>query len=111
MPQFIFTYHGGKKPETPAEGQEGMKKWQEWAANLGNALVNPGTPVGITKVTADGVSSQPSSHPIMGFSILEAEDMDSALGLLKDCPHIHMMGGSLEISEMMNCPNADSDHA
>jgi len=25
MPQFIFTYHCGKKPETPKEGQKGMK--------------------------------------------------------------------------------------
>ena len=108
MPQFIFTYHGGKKPETPEEGQEGMKKWQEWAASLGEALVNPGTPVSVTKVlTADGISSQPSSHSIMGFSILEAENMDSALGLLKNCPHIHMMGGSLEVSEMMKMPECE----
>lgn len=105
MAQFIFTYHGGKKPETPEEGAEGMKQWKAWVAGLGEALVNPGTPVGITKVlTASGVSEDPSPHPIMGFSILEAEDMDAALERLKDCPHLHLFEGTVEVSQMMQMP-------
>lgn len=105
MPQFIFTYHGGKKSETPEEGQKSMEQWFAWAANLGAALVNLGTPIGITKVlTAEGISSSPSPHPIMGFSILEATNMDEALKLLSDCPHL-TYGGTLEISEMMPMPN------
>lgn len=68
MPEFIITYHGGKKPETKEEGMEGMEKWKAWAAGLGAALTNPGTPVGVTKVlTADGVSGDPSPHPLMGY--------------------------------------------
>lgn len=106
MPQFIFTYHGGKKPETQEEGQKGMEAWKVWSTSLGSALVNPGTPVGMTKVLqADGVSSDPSPHPLMGFSILEAENMDAALKLLKDCPHLHMFEGTLEVSEMMQMPD------
>lgn len=104
MPQFLFTYHGGRKPETPEEGQEGMLKWKAWAESLGAALVNPGTPVGKTHVlTADGVSDAPSSNPIMGFSILEATDLDAAISTLKDCPHFEF-GGTLEVSEMMQMP-------
>lgn len=105
MPQFLFTYHGGRKPETPEEGQKGMNAWKKWVANLGEALINPGTPVGKTKVlTKNGVSADPSPHPIMGFSIVEADNMEAALDLLKDCPHLHMMDGTLEISEMMQMP-------
>jgi len=105
MSQFIFTYHGGKKPDTPEAGKEGMEKWKEWTAGLGAALVNPGTPVGVTKVlTKYGVSNEPSSHPIMGFSIIEADNMDAALELLKDCPHISIFEGTLEVSEMMEMP-------
>ena len=104
MPEFMFTYHGGRKPETPEDGAEGMAKWKAWAAGLGAALINPGTPVGITKVlTADGVSDARPQNPIMGFSIIEAVDMDAAVELLKDCPHFEM-GGTLEISEMMQMP-------
>ncbi len=104
MTQFHFTYHGGRKPETPEEGQQAMQKWTSWAETLGAALINPGTPVGLTHVlTADGVSSDPSPHPIKGFSIIEADDLDAAIDLLKNCPHFEF-GGTLEISEMMQMP-------
>ncbi len=106
MPQFIFTYHGGNKPDTPEAGKEAMEKWKEWAAGLGSALINPGTPVGVSKVlTKDGASNEDSPNPIMGFSILEAETMNAALELLSDCPHIHMFEGTLEVSEMMEMPS------
>ena len=82
-----------------------MEKWKAWAASLGAALINPGTPVGVTKVlTADGVSGNPSPHPIAGFSMIKAENMDAALELLKNCPHLHMFHGTLEVSEMMQMP-------
>ena len=105
MPQYIFTYHGGKQPATQEEGQKSMEEWKDWAANLGPALVNPGTPVGITRVlTKDGVSENPSPHPIMGFSILQADSMEAALELLRDCPHF-IYEGTLEVSEMMEMPS------
>nr|WP_319392700.1 hypothetical protein [uncultured Desulfobacter sp.] len=44
MAQFIFTYHGGKKPDTPEDGQKGMAAGKEWEASLGSTLINPGTP-------------------------------------------------------------------
>ncbi len=104
MPEFIFTYHGGEMPDTPEAGAEGMAKWLAWAETLGSTLVNPGTPVGVTRVlTPDGVSGEPSPHPIMGFSILEAESMEAAMELLKDCPHLEY-GGTLEVSEMLPMP-------
>lgn len=104
MAEFILTYHGGIKPETPEERSEAMEKWKAWAATLDSALINPGTPVGITKViTPEGVSQNPSPHPIMGFSMIEAEDMDRALSLLSDCPHFEY-GGTIEVSEMKEMP-------
>lgn len=108
MPEFIFTYHGGKMPETPEEGAEGMAKWQAWADSLGSTLINPGTPVGVTRVlTPDGVSAESASNPIMGFSIIEAENMEAALALLKECPHLEY-GGTLEVSEMLPIPGGGS---
>jgi hypothetical protein len=98
MPEFIM-------PDTPELGAEGMAKWLTWAETLGSAMVNPGTPVGITRVlTPHGVSDKPSPHPIMGFSILEAETMEAAMALLKDCPHLEY-GGTLEVSEMLPMPS------
>ena len=89
-------------PDTPEAGAEGMAKWKAWAAGLGAALTTPGAPVGKTSVlTADGVSGDPSPNPMMGFSIVEADDMDAALALLKDCPHLDY-GGTLEVSPLVS---------
>ncbi len=105
MPEFIVTYHGGKKPETPEEGQKGMADWKAWAASLGAALTNPGTPVGLTQtLTKDGISSDRPPNPLMGFSIVKADNMDAAIKLLEDCPHLHYFEGTLEVSEMMEMP-------
>jgi hypothetical protein len=105
MAEFIFTYHGGTKPETQEDGMKCMEEWKTWAVSLGTALTNPGTPVGVTKVlTAEGVSNDVAQNPVMGFSIIEAANMEAALELLKDCPHFDL-GGTLEISEMMQMPS------
>jgi len=45
MPNYIIAYHGGKKPESPEEGAKQMEKWKAWVGGLGDAVVNPGTPL------------------------------------------------------------------
>jgi hypothetical protein len=87
-----------QSPSSPEEDPSNGFTQGGWAANLG-------TPVGITKVlTKDGVSENPSPHPIMGFSILEADSMEAALDLLRDCPHFKYEG-TLEVSEIMQMPS------
>ncbi len=101
MPEYIVSYHGGEQPKTPEEGAGHMKKWMAWVQGCGDAMVNPGTPVGKTKViTATGVSSEGSANPMSGFSVVKADDMDGAIELAKGCPVLDI-GGTLEVSEMM----------
>ncbi|OUR96809.1 hypothetical protein A9Q84_10740 [Halobacteriovorax marinus] len=101
MTEFVFTYHGGQKPSTPEEASESMKKWQLWAARLGDALINPGHMAMDTIVLGENDSkNQPSSNPISGFSIIKAENKEAALELLKSCPHL-VHGGTLEVSELI----------
>ncbi|MGR4000398.1 MAG: YciI family protein [Alphaproteobacteria bacterium] len=105
MPEFIVTYHGGSKPETPEEGAKMMAEWKAWSASLGSSLTNPGTPVGITKVvTAGGASASRSPNPPMGFSMVEADNLDAAVELVKGCPHLRGEG-TMEVSEMMQMPD------
>lgn len=40
----------------------------------------------------------------MGFFIIEPEGMESALELLKTCPHLEY-GGTLEVSQMLPMPS------
>lgn len=100
MPQFIFAYHGGQKPDSPEEGAKMMARWQAWIDDLGDAMVNPGTPVGKSKtVSADGVADDGGSNPLAGFSVVEADSIDAAIDMAKACPFIEM--GSIEVAEMM----------
>ena len=100
MPNFIFAYHGGAKPESPEEGAKLMARWNAWIDDLGDAMVNPGTPVGKSKtVSSDGVSDDGGSNPLAGFSIVEADSMEAVLEMAKTCPFVEM--GTIEVAEMM----------
>ena len=100
MPEFMFAYHGGRKPETPEEGAEMMAQWKVWVEDLGDAMVNPGTPVGMSKtVSAAGVTDDGGPNPLTGFSVVAAESMDAVLEIAKTCPFLQM--GTIEVAEMM----------
>ncbi len=101
MPNFVFAYHGGKKPESPEEGAKHMAKWKAWIGGLVDAVVNPGTPLGKSKtVSSGGVSDDGGSNPLLGFSIVKADSMDAALEMAKACPTLEI-GGTLEVAEVM----------
>ena len=99
MSEYIFAYHGGKKPESPEEGAKHMAKWKAWVGGLGDAVVNPGSPLGKSKtVSSGGVSDDGGSNPLLGFSIVKADSMDAALEMAKECPHLEL--GTIEVAEV-----------
>ena len=100
MSDYIFAYHGGKKPESPEAGAKQMEKWKAWLDGLGDAVVNPGTPLGMSKtVSASGVTNDGGSNPLSGFSIVTADSMDAALEMAKDCPFVEL--GTIEVAEVI----------
>ena len=101
MPKFIFAYHGGKKPETPEQGQQFMAAWRAWFDGLGGAVADPGNPVGMSKtVTATGVEDNGGSNPLSGYTLVTAADIDAATELAKGCPILD--GGSIEVAEVLD---------
>ncbi len=99
MSNYVFAYHGGKKPESPEEGAKLMAKWKAWLGGLGDAVVNPGNPLGMSKtVSSGGVSNDGGSNPLLGFSIVKADSMDAALEMAKGCPHLEI--GTIEVAEV-----------
>ena len=74
---------------TPAEAEIGMRKWGEWGQGLGDALVDPGGPLGSgAKVTTAGRTD--GNDDIVGITILAADSMDHALELVG--PDHHHLG-------------------
>ncbi len=101
MSDYAFAYHGGKTPESPEEGAKQMAKWRAWVGGLGDAVVNPGTPLGKPKtVSSGGVSDDGGSNRLVGFSIVKADSMDAALEMAKACPTLEI-GGTIEVAEVM----------
>jgi hypothetical protein len=97
MQKFLVTYHGAGAP-APEEAQEAMAAFMAWASSAGEALVDPGAPLGPAKtVTAGSVSDGPADGPANGYSILQAADLDSAVDLVQTHPFISR-GGSLQVS-------------
>ncbi len=100
MPNYILAYHGGKKPESPEKGAEDMAKWKAWVGGLGDAMVNPGTPLGKSKtVSSSGVSDGGGPNPLLGFSVVAADSLESALEIAKTCPYLEH--GTIEVAEMI----------
>jgi hypothetical protein len=99
MPDYIIAYYGGKQPESPEAGAEQMARWKAWLGDLGEAVVNPGTPLGPSRlVSADGVTDDGGPNPLNGFSIVHAADMDAALEIAKACPFVEV--GTMEVAEV-----------
>ncbi len=91
MAQFGLLYVGEPQFSSPEEGQSNSQRYMEWLNGLGDAIVNRGIPMGPpTRVTADGVSSEERADRLTGLTIVEADDMDAALEMAKNCPYIEV---------------------
>jgi hypothetical protein len=100
MPNYIIAYHGGQQPSSPEEGAKQMENWKAWVSGLGEAIVNPGTPLGKSKtVTSNSVSDVDEANRLTGFSVVKADNMNAALEMAKGCPFLEM--GTLEVAEMI----------
>ena len=110
MKKFVVIYHAPvsaveqTQNMSPEEMQKGMESWKAWAAKTGDGLVDIGTPLmGGQKLSKSG--SSPSDKDVMGYSILQAEDMQGAKALLVGHPHLEWASGcEIEVHESMPMP-------
>lgn len=104
MNQYIMTYLGGNPPATPEEGQQHFAQYKAWLASLGDSAVSPANPLKDTRTVASDGSVHTGGHSTMsGYTIVQAESMDAALAMAKDCPFL-TIGGTLEVSELVKMP-------
>jgi hypothetical protein len=98
MANYLLTFHGGKMPETNEEQDQVMAAWTGWFGKLGGALVDGGNPVSKSKaISPDGSVMDATSAP-SGYSIIKADDLDSAVELAKGCP-VLAGGAAVVVSE------------
>jgi hypothetical protein len=94
MAKYVFSY---RVPSGYAPHAGTAAEWQAWFGGLGSALVSIGHAV--TDYASLGEVGGSSSRMI-GYSVVSAEDMDSALALAKDCPVLRV-GGGIEVGPVM----------
>jgi hypothetical protein len=85
---------------TPEEMKKGMEPWMAWYAKHGNAIVDAGTPL-VNGIHFHKTESSKTKSPVSGYSIVQAEDMDTVKRMVSDHPHYMMPEGSIEVFEMM----------
>ena len=104
MPQYVLVYLGGDQPSSPDEGKKHFAKYMEWLSSLGDSAVSPANPLRNTStVNPNGSVSSGGTSMMSGYTIIEAETMDAALGIAKACPFLEV-GGSIEVSELAEMP-------
>ena len=90
-------------PETDVEIAHEMARWGDWMNSLGGQLIEPGAPVGKSKtLSASGFTDDGGTNPISGYSIVEAENIEAVLALIKTCPHLD--SGTIELAPFIDMP-------
>src|SRR6516225_1210420 len=92
MPRYLLAYHGGHVDDS----LEGRKRVME---ELGPRLIDPGNPVArAVTIDAGSVSEGGGANPVSGYTVIEADDMPTAIELVKRGP-IVQGGRTVEIAE------------
>jgi hypothetical protein len=92
--KYVFSF---RVPADYAPNAGTSAEWQAWFAGLGPALVDIGNAV--TEYASLGDVGGSGSRMI-AYSVVSAEDMNSALALAKDCP-VMRAGGGVEVGPVM----------
>ena len=101
MGNFMIAYHGGNKPSSKEEGMAQMNKWKAWVEGLGETIVNPGTPLPVSKiVTSSSVEDDKDPNSMQGFAVVKAESIEAAIEIAKSDPFLEN-GGTIRVSQMM----------
>jgi hypothetical protein len=100
MAKYLLVYGGGSMAETEEAQAQVMAAWDAWFHAIGGAVVDPGNPTGEGRtVRADG-SVGAAAEPTTGYSVINAADLDAAVGIAKGCPVLGA-GGSVEVCEVL----------
>ena len=94
MAKYVFSF---RVPADYAPNADTPAEWRAWFGELGSALVDVGNAV--TEYTSLGEVGGTHSR-FVAYSVVSAEDLDSALALAKDCPVLRV-GGGVEVGHVM----------
>jgi hypothetical protein len=105
MSEFTYLFRGRDRSGSPEQLQKHFEKWVAWFKELedkgylkspGNGLGEGGKVLkGKQKILIDGPYAE-AKDVVAGYIVVEAEDLEHAVGISRDCP-IFEVGGSVEV--------------
>jgi len=93
MPQYVFTYRAPK--DVVRHDPETIRTWMSWFEQLGSAVTDMGKPVH----SSAALGTCDDSTRLGGYSIITADDLESAVTLAKGAPALGV-GGGVEVGEI-----------
>ena len=109
MKKFLVLYHAPASAmeqmskATPEQAKAGMDLWMKWKDSNKKGIVDLGMPLGNGKQLQKSSTSGAKST-IVGYSIVQSDSIESATKMMKDHPHFHTPGGSVEVFEFLPMP-------
>jgi hypothetical protein len=100
MPTYHLTYTGGSTPDNEEAAAAVMEAWNGWFADLGDAIVDGGHPLGPVQSIAPGGAVRDGGE-VTGYSIIAADDLADAVAKAKGCP-VLTDGGAVEVGECVD---------
>jgi hypothetical protein len=102
MANFVLLYSGGGMAESEVEQAAVMQAWTAWFGKLGAGLVDGGNPFTSTakSISSDGsVKEGPVGTMATGYSVITADSLEEAAGLVQGCPILES-GGQITVYEI-----------
>jgi hypothetical protein len=109
MSEFVYLYRGGRRPESPADGEKELQKWQAWLTDLAGKghIKDRGQPLDpegkCVRDRAGSMTDGPYAETkdiVGGYTLVEASDLSQAAALATGCP-IFANGGLVEVRPVM----------
>jgi hypothetical protein len=105
MAKFMYLYRGPATPMsdlTPEQGAERTAAFGAWMERVGTALVDVGSPFGPSVSVRDDGAEGPAGG-LIGYTIVEADDLAGAKALTEGLPFLANRDGScsVEIFELL----------
>ena len=109
MSEFVYLYRGGRRSETPAEGEQVMQRWVNWMKDLSakGHIKDQGQPLEpegkVVRSKNGNITDGPypeSKDVVGGYTLIEAKDLSQAAELAGGCP-IFEFGGIVEVRPVM----------
>jgi hypothetical protein len=100
MAKFLYVYYGGKVETDPKKQKESMDAWMKWFTGLATAVVDTGNPTMPGKIVSKNGNKDISGNYITGYSIVKADNLDTATQIAKGSPQL-TAGGQIAVYSIL----------